>query len=224
MTNSIQHIESRWCRCWFIWERSCEPNWRIKRFCCPGEPSLLPLLATTKEARVIFFSSRQVSGGLVVYFKERPLAHYIISGPLEGALEDTRSPFINHGWGLLCFLFFPRIRSLSHKTGGRLITRPDGNVVAATAIISLFLYIFFAPSSEPKAIVRFVLVCWNIYLHCWENSNYSFIHWQPSDLNPINHPMNHRKCFTVIKYEPDSSEEWFICLDQRCSVCQTSQN
>lgn len=202
----------------YLRERCFEAAWRIKRFCSPGEPSLLALLATTKEARVIFFSSRQVSGGLTVYFKGQLLARYIISGPLEGALEDTRSRFINHGWSLLCFHFF----SLGHSscvTRQVAIWSPGlmGTSWLRPQCFYLFIYLF-ASSSEPKAVVQFVLVSWNIYLHCRESSNYSFIHWQPSGLILINHPMNHGKCFTVIKYEPGSSEEWFICLDRRCSV------
>lgn len=55
--------------------------------------------------------------------------------------------------------FFSRARQLIHKTGGHLITRPDGIVLAATTVIFIiYLFIYLAQSSEPKAVAQFVLV------------------------------------------------------------------
>lgn len=85
-------------------EKCCEPDWRLKRFCSPGEPSLRPLSATTKEARVIFFSSQLVSGGPAIYFKRRPLVRYIISGWRRpgGHFVSFHQP-----WPGLIVFFFP---------------------------------------------------------------------------------------------------------------------
>lgn len=54
--------------------------------------------------------------------------------------------------------FFSRTWQLIHKTGGHLITRPDGNVLAATLLIFYFFDFFLAQASEPKAVAQFVLV------------------------------------------------------------------
>lgn len=91
-----------------------------------------------KRPESFFFSSQQVSGGLAVYFKGRPLARYIISGPLEGALEDTWSRFINQGCGLFFFFFFPG-RS-SWVTRQVAVGSQDGNVLTQWQLFfSLFL-------------------------------------------------------------------------------------
>lgn len=116
----------------------CESDWRIKKVLQPWRILAPSNVGNNKrgQGHFFFFSSLLVSGGLTVYFKSWSLVCYVISGPLEGALEDALSRFINHGLGSY---FFSRTRQLSHMTGGPLITWPDGNILA---VMSMIFYLY----------------------------------------------------------------------------------